>query len=895
MSKPRRPQTVTRRPPTVTRRPQTMTRRPQTMTRRILAIEALEDRCLLAVSTPLLSVSQQDVVGAGSAAGSIESSIRVEGLRGGVDDLESGVHLDAVTAADPTGKSKPASLTRSGANGFDAANFAGSTELAGRVQRSTVVQIGKLGLRLHDFGLFENWGGLGEKWLLGHAGWYFITPGGSLYKWDASPRDNLSGDLVTQLDSRYHENPWLVFQVQDHYLDSELGLRLHESGLFEGWGGLDEKWLLGRAGWYFITPDGSLYRWDDSPQDNLTGELVAQLDARHHQHPWLLYGAQEYYLDRELGLHPDTEGLWENWGGLGEKWLLGDAGWFFVTPAGFLYSWDGSQQNNLTGNLVAQLDPRDYEHPWLLYGAQDYYLDSELGLRPDTAGRSENWGGLEEKWLLGNAGSYFITPAGSLFRWIDSPREELTGDLLAQLDPTHYQEPFRLSEASDPVKLADLRIAGTDVRMSPAFSHAIARYAIYHEASLEEVQVTAYSASDTITIDGEAVQSGEPLTISGLQAGETVSIEVFHPILGSQRSYELFYLPLGFPNLEVTALTEAASTDPVFVGLGKDNGARPYFVAILDNHGVPTFVRETPLRAGDFKLHPNGHRSYQTRSSFVNEFGRPSTDQVILDENFNEIGRFQVAGDLNHTDGHDFLILPNGNYVFLSYNGEVRDGTLFEDSVIQVVDPTTYEEVFRWNSKQDIPFEDRLREGREYVHVNSVDVDDQGNFLASLRGTSQVVKIDGETAEVIWKLGGVSSDFVIHDPLGGPCGQHTASWTAAGNLLVFDNGQLCPPLVEYAAHVGVTRAAEYRLDEANMTAELVWSYSRPDTYSRSGGSAQRLPNGNTIIGWANSDGSLLTTEVDANGNIVFEMAAATDDAAWRSYRAVRHPDPSFTL
>ena len=201
------------------------------------------------------------------------------------------------------------------------AGFTGQAESSSRNPRSAIAQIGKLGLRLHEFGLFENWGGLSEKWLLGHAGWYFITPSGSLHKWNASPRDNLTGDLVVHLDSRYHAQPELIFRAQDHFLDGELGLHVHEAGLFEDWGGLGEKWLLGHAAWYFITPDGSLYESDDSPRDRLTGKLVARFDVRYHENPWLLYGAQDYYLDRELGLYPDPTGLWEDWGGLAQWWL----------------------------------------------------------------------------------------------------------------------------------------------------------------------------------------------------------------------------------------------------------------------------------------------------------------------------------------------------------------------------------------------------------------------------------------------------------------------------------------------------------------------------------------------------------------------------------------------
>ena len=70
-----------------------------------------------------------------------------------------------------------------------------------------------------------------------------------------------------------------------------------------------------------------------------------------------------------------------------------------------------------------------------------------------------------------------------------------------------------------------------------------------------------------------------------------------------------------------------------------------------------------------------------------------------------------------------------------------------------------------------------------------------------------------------------------------------------------------------------------------MTATLVWSYERDGHYALSQGSAQRLANGNTFIGWG-SVKSTLATEVDAEGRIVFDMAASD----FISYRAWRFAD-----
>jgi len=64
-------------------------------------------------------------------------------------------------------------------------------------------------------------------------------------------------------------------------------------------------------------------------------------------------------LVADLGLLSNGD-LYENWGGLSEKWLQ-DAtnAWYFVLPTGEVYQWDGS--STATGTLLATLDAAYFE------------------------------------------------------------------------------------------------------------------------------------------------------------------------------------------------------------------------------------------------------------------------------------------------------------------------------------------------------------------------------------------------------------------------------------------------------------------------------------------------------------------------------------------------------
>ena len=104
------------------------------MMRRNLAIEALEGRCMLSVTQLFESSST------------------------GFED-ESGRVGDTSTAIELASQAKPLSSSNQ-SNDAGLSGFGGLTVSQVRAQRSAIAQIGKLGLRLHEFGLFENWGEL---------------------------------------------------------------------------------------------------------------------------------------------------------------------------------------------------------------------------------------------------------------------------------------------------------------------------------------------------------------------------------------------------------------------------------------------------------------------------------------------------------------------------------------------------------------------------------------------------------------------------------------------------------------------------------------------------------------------------------------------------------------
>jgi hypothetical protein len=169
----------------------------------------------------------------------------------------------------------------------------------------------------------------------------------------------------------------------------------------------------------------------------------------------------------------------------------------------------------------------------------------------------------------------------------------------------------------------------------------------------------------------------------------------------------------------------------------------------------------------------------------------------------------------------------------------------------------------------------------DVTHANSIDVDHDGNLLLSVRHFDEVIKVDRETGEILWHMGGENSPYneftFINDPLNGFSYQHTANRLENGNLLLFDNGNLHDP--------PVSRAVEYAIDEEAQTAELVWSYTTEDEwYAASRGSAQRLPDGSTLINWVERQPNIQV--VSAGGEVLMDI---TLPDGFYSYRAQYYP------
>jgi Arylsulfotransferase (ASST) len=431
-------------------------------------------------------------------------------------------------------------------------------------------------------------------------------------------------------------------------------------------------------------------------------------------------------------------------------------------------------------------------------------------------------------------------------------------------------------------------------RMYPAFDPATTRYAV-HAAADGSVTVEVPGAS-SVRFDG--VRDADGAATFSPAPGDEISVFIGEG--AGQRAYALYVLPPGFPTLSAT--TTGAPVQPGNIALTLDRYDRvsPRYEAIVDRRGVPVYTREHSERVLDLKMAANGrftlHRPTRTP-------GRTGGALVELDDTFREVRRFETTG-LVDTDDHDSLLLPDGSRWLVAYEPDPATGLV--DSVIQHVDPSG-QVLFEWSSAPHAA-ETVTPGNADYAHINSLDVQPNGDVLASFRHLSSVFLIasqahDGHrSGDVIWKLGGRDSDFTFPDGDTGPCAQHAATLLPNGNVLLFDNGStsffgnLCVNPLDPggpAVQRPSSRVVELSLD--GDAAGVARTYGATDRFAWFMGSAARTANGNVLIGWS-ADQTAIASETDAGGSTIWSLvderqgAGAQDANSYFSYRATLVPD-----
>lgn len=205
-------------------------------------------------------------------------------------------------------------------------------------------------------------------------------------------------------------------------------------------------------------------------------------------------------------------------------------------------------------------------------------------------------------------------------------------------------------------------------------------------------------------------------------------------------------------------------------------------------------------------------------------------------------------------------------YDMTEINGTGLD-TLGGDGIL-VMD-TTGKEIWKWSAWDmwDVKNDPLIKEfAYDRFHMNALNFDTDGNYLASVAIEDQIWKIDSKTGELIWKFGR-NGDFKM-DTASYFSFQHAINVNAEGDYMLFDNNLFREE----------SRALSFSLDTVTMTATTQINASLPtEKYTSRMGNAYLLENGN-LLQTSSKTGSVLIT--NREGEILWEL-----DSPFVPYRA----------
>ena len=298
-------------------------------------------------------------------------------------------------------------------------------------------------------------------------------------------------------------------------------------------------------------------------------------------------------------------------------------------------------------------------------------------------------------------------------------------------------------------------------------------------------------------------------------------------------------------------------------------GDQPRYIAIIDSSLSPSWF----INSGEFGL------DFKVNQNYLTFFNKSNQNWIVLNDKMKEVDTLNCVNGYK-ADYHDIQLLQNGGYILQAYDSinvnmsEIVSGGNPNAIVIYLIIQEFDQNknlIFEWNAWEHLNIADytnldltRLR--LTWMHGNSIEVDQDLHLLVSNRRSSEILKIDRNTGDVLWYLGGPNNDFTItNDSFNGFSKQHDVRRLSNGNILLFDNGNEHQP--------PISRVVEYSVNEINKSINLVWEFYHPEQLlGLAMGSAQRLPNQNTLINWGivNNNGAIIT-EVDYDKNIVLEI------------------------
>jgi hypothetical protein len=303
-----------------------------------------------------------------------------------------------------------------------------------------------------------------------------------------------------------------------------------------------------------------------------------------------------------------------------------------------------------------------------------------------------------------------------------------------------------------------------------------------------------------------------------------------------------------------------------------------------------------------FDFRPVTNIDEETHLSFIVSWEIDNSDKgsgVIVDKNYKVEKEVGVLNDLHDFNMHEFNVLPGGKTAlactYRSQEINMADfGRPTEQSWVVTggfveLDVETSEVLVQWDSFDRIALHESNMfhswdapggfPGWDYVHINAVDKNEAGDYIISLRFTNTIYGISGEDGHIMWRLGGLESDFDMDFTFSKQHDVKFVSSNGTHHVISFLNNASD----ERDNDENMSAALFVKMDTIAMTARVIKRINRPDSgLTRLRGSVQVLPNDNVFIGWSERG---YQSEHALNGDLL--MTARFVSERYSTYRAYK--------
>ncbi len=323
----------------------------------------------------------------------------------------------------------------------------------------------------------------------------------------------------------------------------------------------------------------------------------------------------------------------------------------------------------------------------------------------------------------------------------------------------------------------------------------------------------------------------------------------------------LFIQVLGCTSCKEKVHAHNNDTNVIFLTPMVKNAGEHCNLLIINTNGDTIAYKKEQSQITDFRQWLiNGQKRYgyylKNKDFYKPDQSYSTGYRIITDSNFKELQRITLKSHgiidgekFPGVDHHDFILLADNHYIVMAYYeyspSNVPEKLKLTQNV-NVVTPVIQEVknnkvTWQWVgcehpelygvSVEKNTYSDTGKPA-DYLHANSMFIDSKdSSLIVSFRNTNQVLKLNRKGNDIIWKFGGINTDFDIPDTAKF-LRQHSATLINDNKtLLLLDNGQR--GVREYS------RILEFDIDEKEHKVTAYRIFNIPEDFIEFGGNVEK--------------------------------------------------------